>query len=96
MCAKGHPVGENTANGYTTTNNFNWRYERNRTERDAMYKILGKQDGSVAPITADSCDSVDCLHKCYGEDMMGACDKCISWYLSTKGERHSICDMCVV
>merc|ERR1712024_270663 len=94
MCAKGHAVGALTSNGYTTTNNFNWRYERNRKERDTMYSILGKPDAE--PITAESCDKVDCMHKCYGEDQMGACDKCIHYYLAEEGIRHTICDMCVV
>merc|ERR1711994_808273 len=94
MCAKGHAVGALTSNGYTTTNNFNWRYERNQKERDILYSILGKPDAE--PITAESCDKVDCMHKCYGEDQMGACDKCIHYYLAEEGVRHTICDMCVV
>ena len=94
MCAKGHAVGALTSNGYTTTNNFNWRYERNQKERDLLYSILGKPDAE--PITAESCDKVDCMHKCYGEDQMGACDKCIHYYLAEEGVRHTICDMCVV
>merc|ERR1712184_48343 len=75
MCAQGHPVGALTKNGFTTTNNFNWRYERNQDERALLYSILGKRD--AAPITPESCDKVDCMHKCYGVDQMGACDKCI-------------------
>merc|ERR1711994_837211 len=94
MCAKGHAVGALTSNGYTTTNNFNWRYERNQKERDILYSILGKPEAE--PITAESCDKVDCMHKCYGEDQMGACDKCIHYYLAEEGVRHTICDMCVV
>ena len=72
MCAQGHAVGALTANGFTTTNNFNWRYSRNQKEREILYSILGKPDAE--PITAESCDKVDCMHKCYGEDQMGACD----------------------
>merc|ERR1712110_69878 len=94
MCAQGHPVGALTKNGFTTTNNFNWRYERNQDERALLYSILGKRD--AAPITPESCDKVDCMHKCYGVDQMGACDKCIHYYLEEEGVRHTICDMCVV
>merc|ERR1711876_109613 len=94
MCAQGHPVGALTKNGFTTTNNFNWRYERNQDERALLYSILGKRD--AAPITPESCDKVDCVHKCYGVDQMGACDKCIHYYLEEEGVRHTICDMCVV
>merc|ERR1711876_114517 len=68
MCAQGHPVGALTKNGFTTTNNFNWRYERNQDERALLYSILGKRD--AAPITPESCDKVDCMHKCYGVDQM--------------------------
>merc|ERR1719400_2365338 len=94
ICAQGHPVGALTKNGFTTTNNFNWRYERNQDERALLYSILGKPD--AAPITPESCDKVDCMHKCYGVDQMGACDKCIHYYLEEEGVRHTICDMCVV
>ena len=94
MCAQGHAVGALTANGFTTTDNFNWRYSRNLKEREILYSILGKPD--AAPITPESCDKVDCMHKCYGEDQMGACDKCIYYYLAEEGKRHTICDMCVV
>merc|ERR1711910_249061 len=94
MCAQGHPVGALTKNGFTTTNNFNWRSERNQDERALLYSILGKRD--AAPITPESCDKVDCMHKCYGVDQMGACDKCIHYYLEEEGVRHTICDMCVV
>merc|ERR1711936_303877 len=87
MCAQGHPVG-------ALTNNFNWRYERNQDERALLYSILGKRDAT--PITPESCDKVDCMHKCYGVDQMGACDKCIHYYLEEEGVRHTICDMCVV
>ena len=94
VCARGHGVGALTGNGFTTTNNFNWRYSRRQRERSALYAILGASD--AAPITPESCERVDCMHKCYGEDQMGACHKCIHTYIVEKGNRHSICDMCVV
>ena len=94
MCAKGHAVNAPSRNGYTTTNNFNHYFSRKRKERAYIYSILGSPD--AAPITAESCEEVDCLHKCYGEDQMGFCEKCMNYYVKEKKRHDTICDMCVV
>ena len=73
MCEK-NPVGAKIKDGFTTTNDFNWRLERRTDKRDKIYSIMGKADAQ--PITAESCEAVDCMHPCYGKDQYGACSKC--------------------
>merc|ERR1712024_67313 len=75
QCSKVHPVGEPAPRSkYTTTNNFNYKYGRD-VDLEKLYSIFGKE-GSPA-IDERSCDKVDCLHPCYGENMLGACSKCV-------------------
>ena len=71
QCAKVHPVGEpEPPTRWTVTNNFNYDYGR-RLDLDMLYSLLGKE-GSPA-INERSCDEVDCLHPCYGENQLGTC-----------------------
>ena len=64
-----------------------------KVDLEALYTLLGKE-GS-APIDERSCDTVDCLHPCYGEDLMGYCMKCLQMH-AENGERHGVCDMCTL
>ena len=71
QCAKEHPVGSpEPPTEWTTTNNFNYDMKR-RLDLPHLYSLLGPE-GSPA-IDDRSCDAVDCLHPCYGENMLGAC-----------------------
>ena len=70
MCAKRHPIntpcplGNGRMSRYTTTDDFNYKYGRNRDALQQLYDLFGK-DGQV--VDPDSCLEVDCLHPCYGE-----------------------------
>ena len=65
-CEKMHGVNELTANGYTTTNNFNWTYNRHHDKLLEIYSVMGSEH--YPAITPESCEAVDCMHPCYGED----------------------------
>ena len=64
QCAKVHGINEPDKNGFTSTSNFNWKYSRSLDERETIYALMGKSDAQ--PITAQSCEAVDCMHPCYG------------------------------
>ena len=99
-CSSSHmsvPVLGRTQSGYTVTSDFNHLLRQNEIPDAAIYTPLGRIGGSKAVhISARACESVDCMHPCYGQDKMGACNKCAMHMMQHKGERHAVCDLCVV
>ena len=72
------PVGGRTSSGYTVTSDFNYEMRQRGIPDAAIYTPLGSiKTGHSVHITARDCESVDCMHPCYGHDMMGACNKCV-------------------
>lgn len=82
------------SSGYTTTSDFNFNLRQSAIPDAAIYASLGKLDGT--PINSRTCERVDCMHPCYGIEHMGACNKCVMHLMKTNGDRHTICDLCVV
>ena len=71
------PVGGRTSSGYTITSDFNYEMRQRGIPDAAIYTPLGRiSTGHSVHITARDCETVDCMHPCYGQDMMGACNKC--------------------
>ena len=71
------PMLGRTQSGYTITSDFNYQLRQNKIPEAAIYTPLGKLSGTNAVhIAARDCETVDCMHPCYGQDMMGACNKC--------------------
>jgi len=86
-----------TQSGYTVTSDFNYQLRQNKIPEAAIYTPLGKLSGTNSVhIAARDCERVDCMHPCYGQDMMGACNKCAMHMMQHRGERHAVCDLCVV
>ena len=91
------PVLGRTQSGYTVTSDFNHLLRANEIPDAAIYTPLGKLSGpNAVHIAARACEAVDCMHPCYGQDKMGACNKCAMHMMQHKGERHAVCDLCVV
>jgi len=91
------PVLGRTQSGYTVTSDFNYQLRQNKIPEAAIYTPLGKLSGTNSVhIAARDCETVDCMHPCYGQDMMGACNKCAMHMMQHRGERHAVCDLCVV
>merc|ERR1711997_486613 len=99
-CSSSHmsvPVLGRTQSGYTVTSDFNHLLRQNEIPDAAIYTPLGRISGpNAVHISARACESVDCMHPCYGQDKMGACNKCAMHMMQHKGERHAVCDLCVV
>ena len=90
-CQSMQDVGEVGESGYTYTSDFNYYIWHNGIPDSVYYLALGSGD-----ITSRDCEAVDCLHPCYGDDAYGACAKCIDFQNSSGGDRHDVCDLCVV
>ena len=90
-CSLMQDVGEAGASGYTYTSDFNYYIWHNGIADSVYYSVIG--DGEI---TYRECEAVDCLHPCYGDEGYGACAKCIDYLISSGGERHAVCDLCVV
>merc|ERR1712242_340500 len=62
-----------------------------------IYDYLGPvgTDGYTY-IDSRSCEADDCMHPCYGDNQFGACNKCAEHLMTNEGERHSVCDLCVL
>jgi len=59
---------KNTDPEFTDTNHFNGHFhEQNSEALKVLYMILGKLDDGPK-IDERSCEAVDCLHPCYGEN----------------------------
>ena len=84
-------VGEAGFSGYTYTSDFNYYIFENGFDYSVFYSVMG--DGEI---TTRECEAVDCLHPCYGDEGYGACAKCIDYLISSEGDRHTVCDLCVV
>ena len=72
------PVGGRTSSGYTVTSDFNHELRQIGIPEAAIYAPLGiiSSGTHAVHITSRQCERVDCMHPCYGHDMMGACNKC--------------------
>ena len=84
-------VGTPGVSGYTYTSDFNYYIWSNGVPDSAVYSFLGTGD-----FTSRDCEAVDCLHPCYGDDNYGACAKCVDHLISSEGEQHAVCVLCVV
>ena len=82
---------------YTITDDFNYDLMKARIPYDSIYAPLGDiSDPNHVMIDPRDCEYVDCMHPCYGKNQYGACSKCVDYMLAHEGQRHSVCDMCVV
>ena len=97
-CADFTPaVGEDGESGYTYTSDFNYELSMARINPAVIYDYLGPvgTDGYTY-IDSRSCEADDCMHPCYGDNQFGACNKCAEHLMTNEGERHSVCDLCVL
>ena len=98
FCAAFTPVvGEVTESGYTYTSDFNYELGMAGVAIAAIYD----QPGPVSTedytyIDSRSCEAEDCMHPCYGDSQFGACNKCALHLIEYEGERHEVCDLCVL
>ena len=97
-CADFTPaVGEVGESRYTYTSDFNYELSIARINPAVIYDYLGPigTDGYTY-IDSRSCEADDCMHPCYGDNQFGACNKCAEHLMTNEGERHSVCDLCVL
>ena len=86
-------VGEKGNTGYNYTSDFFYEMQRNHTPVNNLIKLMAP---AGANMDDRSCESVDCMHPCYGTKQFGACNKCFRHMIAHPGERHSLCDLCVL
>jgi len=73
-CAVIEPkVGEKGTTGYNYTSDLFYEMQRNHTPINFILKLMAP---TGANMDDRSCESVDCMHPCYGTNQFGACDKC--------------------
>ena len=86
-------VGKKSKSGWNYTSDFYYALADNKLPYGGVVSLIKPADNSV---NARACESVDCMHPCYGNKQIGACNKCVRHMMAHFGERHSICDLCVM
>ena len=96
FCASYTP-GVNPGASINYTSDFNYELSVARINPAAIYDYLGPVDTEgYTYIDTSSCERDDCMHPCYGDNQFGACNKCAFHLIENNGERHEVCDLCVL
>ena len=98
FCAEFTPaVGERGTSGWTYTSDFNYELRMAGVADAAIYDYLGPVGtDNYTYVDSRSCDAQDCMHPCYGDSQFGACNKCAFHLMENEGERHEVCDLCLL